>query len=151
MPKDGTATRERILAAAEYLVIENGFAATSLDQVIKASGSSKGAFFHHFDSKRDLARALVWAVRRVGPRPPPRALEATDSRSRIPRARTCVRARLRGRRRRAACPSSRGCLYTSVLTERQLIHDGTADQIEEAIVAWRTAIRRPPARRARAP
>ncbi len=59
MPRDGTATRERILDAAEHLVIENGYAATSVDQVIAASGTSKGAFFHHFDSKRDLARALV--------------------------------------------------------------------------------------------
>ncbi|HET9422246.1 MAG TPA: helix-turn-helix domain-containing protein, partial [Nocardioides sp.] len=59
MPKDGRATRERILDAAENLVIENGYAATSLDQVIAASQSSKGAFFHHFASKRALADALV--------------------------------------------------------------------------------------------
>src|SRR5688500_7726330 len=59
VPRDGTATRERILTSAEQLVIENGYAATSVDQVIAASGSSKGAFFHHFDSKLDLARSLV--------------------------------------------------------------------------------------------
>ena len=59
MPKDGTANRERILDAAEHLVIENGFAATSVDQVLAAAGTSKGAFFHHFDSKLDLARALT--------------------------------------------------------------------------------------------
>jgi AcrR family transcriptional regulator len=59
VPKDGTATKERILAAAERLVIDHGFAATSLDQVITASGTSKGAFFHHFTSKLDLARSLV--------------------------------------------------------------------------------------------
>jgi len=27
--------------------------------VIKAAGTSKGAFFHHFDSKLDLARSLT--------------------------------------------------------------------------------------------
>src|SRR5688500_10753086 len=59
MPKDGTVNRERILDAAQHLVIENGFAATSLDQVIKVAGTSKGAFFHHFDSKLDLARSLT--------------------------------------------------------------------------------------------
>ena len=36
MPRDGTATRERILTSAEQLVIENGYAATSVDQVIAA-------------------------------------------------------------------------------------------------------------------
>ena len=59
MPKDGSGTRTRILDAAEQLVERNGFAATSVDQILVAAGSSKGAFFHHFDSKRDLAAALV--------------------------------------------------------------------------------------------
>ena len=36
MPKDGTATRTRILDAAEQLVIENGYAATSVDQVLQS-------------------------------------------------------------------------------------------------------------------
>ena len=59
MPKNGAINRERILDAAQHLVIENGFAATSVDQVLRAAGTSKGAFFHHFDSKLDLARALT--------------------------------------------------------------------------------------------
>src|SRR6476661_7520573 len=59
MPKNGAVNRERILDAAQHLVIENGFAATSVDQVLRAAGTSKGGFFHHFDSKLDLARALT--------------------------------------------------------------------------------------------
>ena len=59
MPRNGAPTRERILDAAERLVIDNGYAATSLDRVIAESHSSKGSFFHHFASKDELARALV--------------------------------------------------------------------------------------------
>ncbi len=59
MPRDGSATRQRILDTAERLVIDNGFAGTSVDQVVVESGTSKGAFFHHFPSKVDLARSLV--------------------------------------------------------------------------------------------
>lgn len=55
----GVQTRERILAAAEPLVLERGFAGTSLDDILKATGLTKGAFFHHFRGKGDLARALV--------------------------------------------------------------------------------------------
>jgi TetR/AcrR family transcriptional repressor of nem operon len=55
----GDLTRERILAAAEPLVLANGFAGTSLDDILKATGLTKGAFFHHFKGKGDLARALV--------------------------------------------------------------------------------------------
>ena len=38
---------------------EQGYNATSLDQVIAESSSSKGAFFHHFSSKADLALQLI--------------------------------------------------------------------------------------------
>ena len=59
VPKDGSATRERILRVAERLMIEQGYNATTLDQVIAESSSSKGAFFHHFGSKSDLAVQLT--------------------------------------------------------------------------------------------
>ena len=55
----GTDTRERILDTAQALVLERGFAATSLDDVIRGAGLTKGAFFHHFRSKSDLAKKLV--------------------------------------------------------------------------------------------
>src|SRR5687767_1991664 len=59
MPRDGTATRTRILDAAEHLALDQGFAATSVDAVIAAAATTKGGFFHHFASKQALARALV--------------------------------------------------------------------------------------------
>lgn len=51
--------RERILDAAQQLVMERGFSATTVDAIIDAAGASKGAFFHHFSSKADLGRVLV--------------------------------------------------------------------------------------------
>src|SRR5688572_11407759 len=59
MPRDGTATRERILDAAQRIVLERGFAATSVDAVLALAPATKGAFFHHFPSKNDLGRALL--------------------------------------------------------------------------------------------
>jgi TetR/AcrR family transcriptional repressor of nem operon len=59
MADKGLQTRERILAAAEPMVLQQGFAGTSLDDILSATGLTKGAFFHHFKSKNDLARALV--------------------------------------------------------------------------------------------
>lgn len=59
MPGDGVSTRERILDAAEALVLDQGFSGTSLDRVLARTGFTKGAFFYHFRSKADLARALV--------------------------------------------------------------------------------------------
>ena len=59
MARDGAKTRERILDSAQRLVLEQGLAGTSIDDVLTAAGTSKGAFFHHFPSKHALARAIV--------------------------------------------------------------------------------------------
>lgn len=52
-------TRERLLASAERLILERGFSGTSLDDLLRATGLTKGAFFHHFKSKAELARMVV--------------------------------------------------------------------------------------------
>jgi TetR/AcrR family transcriptional repressor of nem operon len=59
MPRDGESTRERILNVSHALILANGFAATSIDMILEQAGITKGAFFYHFKSKADLARALV--------------------------------------------------------------------------------------------
>lgn len=59
MARRGENTRERILQAAETLVMDNGFAGTSIDDILKSAGLTKGAFFHYFKGKADLARELV--------------------------------------------------------------------------------------------
>lgn len=59
MAEKGEQTRERILATAEPMILRQGFAGTSLDDILKATKLTKGAFFHHFKGKNDLARALV--------------------------------------------------------------------------------------------
>lgn len=59
----GTA-RERLLAAAVRIIREQGFAATSVDDLCRAAGVTKGAFFHHFENKEALgvAAAKHWAT-----------------------------------------------------------------------------------------
>lgn len=59
MSKKGLQTRQRILEAAEAMILSRGYAGTSVDHLIQSLGLTKGAFFHHFDSKHDLARHVV--------------------------------------------------------------------------------------------
>ncbi len=47
-------TRERIVAAAVDLFAEQGFDATSVNQVVVRAGVAKGALYHHFASKDAL-------------------------------------------------------------------------------------------------
>ena len=55
----GGDTRERILDTAEAAVLDKGFAATSIDELIAAVGITKSGFFYHFRDKGELARALL--------------------------------------------------------------------------------------------
>lgn len=57
--KPNTDTRERILEVAEAAVLEKGFGATSIEEIITAVGITKGGFFYHFRDKSELAKALL--------------------------------------------------------------------------------------------
>lgn len=59
MPRDGRKTKEKILEATQELVLGKGFAGTSIDDILAATGLTKGTFFYHFGSKAELAMALV--------------------------------------------------------------------------------------------
>lgn len=52
-------TRAKLLDAALATIRAQGFAATSVDDVCRAAGLSKGSFFHHFASKEELAVAAA--------------------------------------------------------------------------------------------
>jgi AcrR family transcriptional regulator len=45
--------------AAEASVLEKGFAATSIEELIAAVGITKNGFFYHFKDKNELAKALL--------------------------------------------------------------------------------------------
>ena len=54
----GTA-RARLLDAAVQVIRTKGLSATSVDDLCAAAGVTKGAFFHHFESKQALAVAAA--------------------------------------------------------------------------------------------
>ena len=51
--------RAKLIAAAHATVRRQGYSATTVDQICAAAGVTKGAFFHHFASKEDLAVAAA--------------------------------------------------------------------------------------------
>jgi TetR/AcrR family transcriptional repressor of nem operon len=59
MTDKGETARARLVAAAEKIILEKGYAGATIDELLAATGASKGAFFHHFRGKADLARAVV--------------------------------------------------------------------------------------------
>ncbi len=58
MAKEHSA-RTKLLQAALRVIRTKGYAATSVDELCETAGVTKGAFFHHFKSKEDLAVAAA--------------------------------------------------------------------------------------------
>jgi TetR/AcrR family transcriptional repressor of nem operon len=52
-------TREKLVRAAETLMLRDGYSATRVDEVILEAGLSKGSFYHFFDSKEALGLAAL--------------------------------------------------------------------------------------------
>jgi len=55
----GAETRDRICEIAERNVLQKGFSATSIDEIIFEAGITKNGFFYHFPDKMHLAKALL--------------------------------------------------------------------------------------------
>ena len=54
----GERTARRIMDMAYESIVQKGFAATSIDELVEAAGITKSGFFYHFKDKNDLARQL---------------------------------------------------------------------------------------------
>ncbi|WP_322080979.1 helix-turn-helix domain-containing protein [Burkholderia sp. BCC1972] len=54
-------TRERLIAAARALFIAKGYADTSVEHIAEGAGYTRGAFYAHFEHKREM---LVEILRR---------------------------------------------------------------------------------------
>ncbi len=52
-------TKDRLLKVATELMIEKGFVATTVDDICEAAKVTKGAFFHYFGTKEDLAEEAI--------------------------------------------------------------------------------------------
>lgn len=57
--EDQPKTKRRILEAAADVFADKGFYATAVDDIVRASDTSKGSFYHFFPSKQGIFLALV--------------------------------------------------------------------------------------------
>lgn len=67
MPKrtkaEAEATREALLDAAEVIFLERGVSRTSLEQIARQAGMTRGAVYWHFKNKSDLFHAMLDRVK----------------------------------------------------------------------------------------
>jgi AcrR family transcriptional regulator len=58
----GQSTREQLIAIATRLFGERGYEGASIEAVLRESGVSRGALYHHFDNKEALFEAVFEGV-----------------------------------------------------------------------------------------
>lgn len=127
--------------SAESLILERGFSATSVEAIVSDAGVTKGAFFHHFATKTDLAHELVdrWVVRDAG------YLETTMQRAerlgRDPLQQLLLFVGLFEEEMAALTEPYPGCLLASTIYEAELFDEATHARIRESVLTWRKRIR----------
>lgn len=58
--KKSVNTKGKIIAAAWKLFYDQGYDETTIDEIVEESGTSKGSFYHYFDSKDALLGSLSY-------------------------------------------------------------------------------------------
>jgi TetR/AcrR family transcriptional regulator, transcriptional repressor for nem operon len=53
------ATKQRLLEAGLQMLLERGYNDLGIDALLKATGTPKGSFYHHFQSKEDFALQVI--------------------------------------------------------------------------------------------
>ena len=66
--RDPERTRERLLQAAFRQVYRYGFQSAGIDTILAATNVTKGALYHHFDSKEALGLAIIEEIVATFPR-----------------------------------------------------------------------------------
>lgn len=60
MKKSTNKTKSKIVSAAWQLFYDQGFDNTTVDEIVRLSGTSKGSFYHYFESKDSLIGSLAY-------------------------------------------------------------------------------------------
>lgn len=140
MPRNGQSTRDRILVVAHDLVLQQGYAATSLDQILERAGVTKGAFFYHFKSKEALAGALIERYLAGEHQVLESTLRRAEKLTSDPLQQVLVGLGFVEEMFAALEAPHPGCLIASYLYQNELMTPETTARSREAFLAWRREI-----------
>ncbi len=135
-------TRERLLDTAEAAVLEKGFAATSIEELIAAVGITKSGFFYHFSDKGALAKALLERYIRREEKLFDELFGRADELNEDPLHGFLVGLKMLSEIM-ADLPSGHpGCLVASYCYQDRLFDRTVRDLSREAVLGWRARFRK---------
>jgi len=135
--RDPGKTREKILDASLALILDHGFGATTVDAVVARAGITKGAFFHHFASKAELARALVDRYALMDRQHLEGHLARARKLASDPLQQALILIGLYEEDFEALDQPFPGCLFASYIYENKLFDEATIDVLRESTLMWR--------------
>ena len=134
-------TRERLLEFAEAAVLEKGFSATSIDELIAAAGITKSGFFYHFKDKSELAKALMQRYIAANDAILDDILRRADELNDDPLHGFLVSLKLFAELMADLPGGHPGCLVASFCYQDQLFNREIRELNKQGVLGWRTRFR----------
>lgn len=132
--RDPDRTRQCLLQAAFHEIYRSGFQGAGLETILAAAGVTKGALYHHFNSKEALGYAVVEEV--IGPdlrakwlRPLQRGKDPIDALIGIVQSESVRPEDVRG-----------GCPLNNLAQEMSPLDEGFRKRLAMVFHAWRAGV-----------
>ena len=140
MPRDGSATRNKIMDVAQRMVLDVGLSGTSVEKVIEGAGVTRGTFFYHFKTKHDLAASLIERYARDDRRHFDDAMSKAEQLARDPLQQLLLFVGLFIDMTDQLEEPFPGCLYASYCYQSGAITKDIMDKMEEMMRFWRSRL-----------
>ena len=140
MPRDGKPTRTAIMDAAEALILEQGYAGSSIDRILATAGITKGAFFYHFKSKSELALALVERYAEFDAHHLNSKMARAETLSRDPLQQILIFIGLFREEMGELTGPYPGCLYASYIQESGMFDEKALTVVRTSLFEWRSQL-----------
>src|SRR5690606_25923481 len=138
----GTATRDRILEIAEEAVLQKGFGATSIEEIIAAAGITKSGFFYHFRDKNALATGLLERYEGQNDRLLSDVFGRADQLSDDPLQRLLIGLTLFAERMAALPEGHPGCIVAAMSYQDRLFDRQVRERVAGIVQDWTGYFRR---------
>lgn len=137
MATRANSSRERILSTAEAIILQKGFAGTTIDEILEKSAITKGGFFYHFNGKMELARAIVERYINMDNEVFDSLSAQANKLSEDPLQQTLIFLNLFTDMVGGLTTVHPGCVVAVFTYEAQMLDEGIQDLMREGMLGWR--------------
>lgn len=140
MTTRANSSRERILTAAESIILEKGYTGTNIDEILDKAAITKGGFFYHFNGKGEMARALVERYIEHDMAMFMALLERTDKLSEDPLQRVLIFLNMFSEMVSGMSTTHPGCLVAAFTYEMQQFDADVQERMHFGVLEWRRIV-----------